>query len=353
MLRGWRPRCQNSDLAFLPNVPDVLARVVEHRWRRCSTTPRASVRALTNVAACAALLLPLPHSALCAQQYSSRLSPVVATAVIDRDFLTTWSPEHVHDSDAKSIAGKNVRVSVAADDSDSHRDLLQRPDINRELRMLVRLLVATVVGGIIGVERRTARSLAGIRTFSLVSLGAAIFMSTAIVGCPGSDPVRASAAISTSVGFLGAGALHQGRTYRKGMTTAAGIWLAASLGICCAVGMYITATTGALGTVLISRYFRFDSSLQRIPTDREGYPDYVDADAKNDFDQKSIRSVPASYQNNNKQAQITDKTVLNDASAPGSAGLIDSQELSVWGKQVGDLKGWSDPTKESFDEFGQ
>jgi putative Mg2+ transporter-C (MgtC) family protein len=157
---------------------------------------------------------------------------------------------------------------------------LASPSIALEVRVLVRLLVAVIVGGIIGVERRTANSLAGVRTFSLVSLGASMFMSTALVGFPQSDPVRFGAAISTSVGFLGAGAMHQGRTYRKGMTTAAGIWLAAALGIAAAAGMFLVAFTGAIATVLISRYLRFDSSLHLIRYDESqgiGAPDDLPA----------------------------------------------------------------------------
>jgi uncharacterized membrane protein YhiD involved in acid resistance len=101
-------------------------------------------------------------------------------------------------------------------------------------------------------------------------------MSTALVGFPQSDPVRFGAAISTSVGFLGAGAMHQGRTYKKGMTTAAGIWLAAALGIAAAAGMFLVAFTGSIATVLISRYLRFDSSLHLIRHDEDPMHDESD-----------------------------------------------------------------------------
>ncbi|KAI0562474.1 hypothetical protein FGB62_59g020 [Gracilaria domingensis] len=136
-----------------------------------------------------------------------------------------------------------------------------------ELRILARLLVALVVGGVIGMERRAANSLAGVRTFSLVSVGAALFMSTALIAFPNSDPARVAAAISSSVGFLGAGAMHKNAKHSRGLTTACSVWLAAALGIAAASGMFLLSFTGAISTVLIARYARFDSSLQLIRGD--------------------------------------------------------------------------------------
>lgn len=135
-----------------------------------------------------------------------------------------------------------------------------------EVRILTRLLVALVVGGVIGMERRAANSLAGVRTFSLVSLGAAVFMSTTLVAFPNSDPARVAAAISSSVGFLGAGAMYK-NSKPRGLTTASSVWLAAALGIAAASGMFLLSFTGAISTVLIARYARFDSSLQLIRGD--------------------------------------------------------------------------------------
>jgi putative Mg2+ transporter-C (MgtC) family protein len=193
-------------------------------------------------------------------QRRARAASALAAVVVDVDFLPGWSPAHI-DMEQPETAEPRARIAPVVETT------LRSPSIALEVRVLVRLLVAVVVGGIIGVERRTANSLAGVRTFSLVSLGASMFMSTALVGFPQSDPVRFGAAISTSVGFLGAGAMHQGRTYRKGMTTAAGIWLAAALGIAAAAGMFLVAFTGSIATVLISRYLRFDSSLHLIRYD--------------------------------------------------------------------------------------
>ncbi|CAN8061650.1 unnamed protein product [Agarophyton chilense] len=116
-------------------------------------------------------------------------------------------------------------------------------------------------------ERRAANSLAGVRTFSLVSVGAALFMSTALLAFPQSDPARVAAAISSSVGFLGAGAMRPNARHSRGLTTACSVWLAAALGIAAACGMFVLAFSGAIFTVLIARYARFDSSLQLIRGD--------------------------------------------------------------------------------------
>lgn len=113
-------------------------------------------------------------------------------------------------------------------------------------------------------ERRAANSLAGVRTFSLVSLGAAIFMTTTLVSFPNADPARVAAAISSSVGFLGAGAMSKNSKQSRGLTTASSVWLAAALGIAAACGMFLLSFIGAISTMLIARYARFDSSLQLI-----------------------------------------------------------------------------------------
>lgn len=136
-----------------------------------------------------------------------------------------------------------------------------------ELRILMRLVVAATVGGIIGVERRSARSYAGVRTFSLVSLGAAIFMSVCLVAFPNADPARIAAAISSSVGFIGGGVMSKNSKHSRGLTTATSVWLAAGLGIAAASGLFVLSYAGAVLTVLIARYARFDNSLQLIRGD--------------------------------------------------------------------------------------
>lgn len=108
-----------------------------------------------------------------------------------------------------------------------------------------RLLVATALAGVIGLERELDAQAAGFRTHVLVGLGAGLFTVVG-TGLDGSDPTRIAAQVVTGVGFLGAGAiLHSGVTVR-GLTTAASLWVAAAAGVACGLGSLVTATAGTL-----------------------------------------------------------------------------------------------------------
>lgn len=118
--------------------------------------------------------------------------------------------------------------------------------------ILGRLLLAAVCSGLIGYERESARKAAGLRTHTLVGVGAAVFTIISIVGFPGSDSSRVAAQIVTGVGFLGAGAIFREGTYVTGLTTAAGLWVVAALGMAAGSGSYWVAVIGtavALGTL--------------------------------------------------------------------------------------------------------
>ncbi len=115
-----------------------------------------------------------------------------------------------------------------------------------------RLLLAAVCSGLIGYERESSRKAAGLRTHTLVGVGAAVFTIVSIVGFPGSDSSRVAAQIVTGVGFLGAGAIFREGTYVTGLTTAAGLWVVAALGMASGSGSYwvaIIGTSVALGTL--------------------------------------------------------------------------------------------------------
>ncbi|MEX1022804.1 MAG: MgtC/SapB family protein [Dehalococcoidia bacterium] len=115
-----------------------------------------------------------------------------------------------------------------------------------EAAMLVRLLVAALAGAIIGFERTYSGKRAGIRTVTMVSVGAAVFTLVSIYGFEVHDQSRVAAQVASGVGFLGAGAIiRQGGTV-QGLTTAAAIWVAAALGLAAGVGLYIVAIAGAL-----------------------------------------------------------------------------------------------------------
>jgi putative Mg2+ transporter-C (MgtC) family protein len=102
------------------------------------------------------------------------------------------------------------------------------------------LILAVVLGGIIGAEREFNKKPAGLRTNILICLGAAVFtiISRRIVaGEPAGTAARVAAQIVTGVGFLGAGAIIQDRGGVHGLTTAATIWLVASIGTACGAGL--------------------------------------------------------------------------------------------------------------------
>ncbi len=117
-----------------------------------------------------------------------------------------------------------------------------------ELLLSFRVLIAAVLGGVIGWERERHGREAGIRTYAAVSLGACIFGLISSHASTTGDPGRIAAQVVTGIGFLGAGVIlrEQGRLH--GLTTAATIWATASVGLAISYGMY---TLGSLGAVIV------------------------------------------------------------------------------------------------------
>lgn len=110
----------------------------------------------------------------------------------------------------------------------------------------IRLVVAVIIGGIIGWDRERLNKPAGIRTHMLVSLGSATFTLLGFeVGehysKEGFDPTRVLQGVVGGIGFLGAGAILQNRGQVSGITTAAGVWVAGALGAAAGVGAYVLA----------------------------------------------------------------------------------------------------------------
>ena len=115
------------------------------------------------------------------------------------------------------------------------------------------IVLATVLGAAIGLERELSGKAAGLRTNVLICLGAAVFTIISkrmVVGTDGSI-VRIAAQIVTGVGFLGAGAVIQDRRGVHGLTTAATIWLVASIGMACGAGFYKLACISTLLAVIV------------------------------------------------------------------------------------------------------
>jgi putative Mg2+ transporter-C (MgtC) family protein len=123
--------------------------------------------------------------------------------------------------------------------------------------LIVRLLVATVLGALVGAERSRVGKTAGMRTYALVSLGSALFtvMSTYIaVRYANSyqiDPLRVASQIVVGIGFLGAGIIFVQKNVVTGLTTAAGLWVVAALGMASGLGLYALAGVTTILTLFI------------------------------------------------------------------------------------------------------
>jgi putative Mg2+ transporter-C (MgtC) family protein len=114
-----------------------------------------------------------------------------------------------------------------------------------DTELVQRLLLAGVIGGLLGAERELHRKAAGFRTHILIALGCAIFTIVSIGLAPGSDPGRIAAQIVTGIGFLGAGAILHTREHVQGVTTAATVWVNAALGMAAGAGLYDLAMIAA------------------------------------------------------------------------------------------------------------
>ena len=120
------------------------------------------------------------------------------------------------------------------------------------LDMTLRLLLAIALGAIIGCQRERAGKAAGLRTHTLISLGAALFTVVSIFGFSGAvDPSRVAAGVVAGVGFIGAGVIFRGMRGGgvAGLTTAASIWTAAGVGLAAGAGMWLIAIIAGLAAV--------------------------------------------------------------------------------------------------------
>ncbi|MEO7804584.1 MAG: MgtC/SapB family protein [Actinomycetota bacterium] len=152
----------------------------------------------------------------------------------------------------------------------------------------LRVLAAAGLGALIGLEREMSNQTAGLRTHILVSLGACLFSMVGAYGFSQSqdvDPTRIAAQVVTGIGFLGAGAiLRQGPSVR-GLTTSAGMWVTAAVGMAVAfgfwVGALVTTAVTALALYGLKRVER--KLLRRSKPDPDGSVTEESDDEKNEF----------------------------------------------------------------------
>jgi putative Mg2+ transporter-C (MgtC) family protein len=133
-----------------------------------------------------------------------------------------------------------------------HSEIFNLPEWTQLLRVSARLLIAALLGGFIGFERQRERKAAGLRTHILVAMGAALFAIAPLeAGMTISDASRVFQGIATGIGFIGAGTILKLTEQKeiKGLTTAAGLWLTAAIGM--AVG------SGLLWIPVLATFFAF------------------------------------------------------------------------------------------------
>ena len=118
--------------------------------------------------------------------------------------------------------------------------------------LILRILVAGLLGGLVGLERELRAKEAGVRTHFLVALGSGLLMVISQFGFEGTHDVsRVAAQVVSGMGFIGAGTIIFQKNAVRGLTTAAGIWVAAAIGLACGGGMYMVAVSSTLLAILI------------------------------------------------------------------------------------------------------
>lgn len=127
--------------------------------------------------------------------------------------------------------------------------------------VLIRLAVACLLGGLIGLERESLNRPAGLRTYTLVCMGSALAMIVSLEmyyqfhNTVNADPGRIAAQVVSGIGFLGAGTIMREGATVRGLTTAAGLWVVACIGLAAGAGMYLPAVIATVLSLFVLVYF--------------------------------------------------------------------------------------------------
>ena len=132
------------------------------------------------------------------------------------------------------------------------------------LDVFLRLGAAVLAGAVIGFDREIRDKPAGLRTLTLVSLGSAVFVLTSLDSGALDSTSRVIQGIITGIGFLGAGTIIRGRDEQsvRGLTTAASVWLAAAIGIACAMANWALVLAGSVFGLLVLALEGFEARLR-------------------------------------------------------------------------------------------
>lgn len=142
-------------------------------------------------------------------------------------------------------------------------------DVSQATRIALRLIVAALLGGVLGFERETHGKSAGLRTHMLVALGAALFVITPQqAGISETDITRVLQGLIAGIGFLGAGTIVKSEREEdvRGLTTAAGIWMTAAIGVAAGMGREATAVLSTLlALAILTLLPKFAGMFQKTP----------------------------------------------------------------------------------------
>ncbi|NLK74415.1 MAG: MgtC/SapB family protein [Clostridiales bacterium] len=196
--------------------------------------------------------------------------------------------------------------------SDNLQDILK--DLNI-ISISARIILSIIMGGILGFERGIKNRPAGFRTYILVCLGSTLVMLTnqyVHETFQVADPSRMGAQVVSGIGFLGAGAiLITNRNQVKGLTTAAGLWVAACLGLAIGIGFYYGAIIGGLGVLFVlSLLQKVD---EKIRTNGKIITLYVEF--------KEVKYISAFINKLQEQHYIVEDMTLNKNPIPGNENI--------------------------------
>jgi putative Mg2+ transporter-C (MgtC) family protein len=145
-----------------------------------------------------------------------------------------------------------------------------------DLELVGRLALTLVLSAVIGLERELRQKSAGLRTHTLVGLGAAVFSIAGAYGFADElrtslprDPSRVAAQVVSGIGFIGGGLIFVRRDAVRGLTTAAGVWVTAAVGLAAAAGQVLIAVATTAGYLLIA--FGFPVVTKRLPRPRSAH----------------------------------------------------------------------------------
>src|SRR5215813_3554945 len=148
------------------------------------------------------------------------------------------------------------------------------PDARQFTRIAIRLLVAMLLGGVVGIQREWTGKPAGLRTHMLVALGAALFVLAPVEsGMTSADLSRVIQGLATGIGFIGGGAILKLSEEHKirGLTSAAAIWMTAAMGVAVGLGRLWMAILGAILTwFILSVVGKIERQISGPPASRDG-----------------------------------------------------------------------------------